>query len=256
VSETRVKTATILPLKLNVVTKFLWGPQEPLIQKIPKPAFLMNDDDSGRCQMFKVGIPELALVNYAKSIARSNSTFIDGGAHMGVYSILLADNFEKVYAFEPQRRTYFQLCGNIFINEKDNIITNCAALTDKQQANDVRTLYIVSDDGGGSTLEKTTETVKRTEEVRTTAIDDYAIENVGLIKLDIEGSELAAIQGAENTLRNNAYPPIIFEANGHSWCKTTTEDLFRHLTSLNYQIAKIQPFDNMYLARQGEDLLR
>ena len=92
------------------MTTFLWGPQEPLIQKIPSPAFLMHDDESGRCQMFNVGIPELALVKYAKSIARPNSNFIDGGAHMGVYSILLADTFKTVYAFEPQSRTYRQLC--------------------------------------------------------------------------------------------------------------------------------------------------
>jgi FkbM family methyltransferase len=238
------------------MTTFLWGPQEPLIQKIPKPAFLMHDDESGRCQMFRVGIPELALVNYAKSIARPNSVFIDGGAHMGVYSILLADSFKQVFAFEPQARTYRQLCGNIFINEKENIITNCAALTDKERANDVMTLHIVSDDGGGSTLERTPETVKRTEEVRTTAIDYYRLENVGLIKLDVEGSELAALHGAEETLKRNSYPPIIYESNGHSWYTHSAQDLFKYLTSLNYQIAKIQPFDNMYLARQGEDLLR
>ena len=113
---------------------------------MPDPAFLMHDDESGRCQMFSVGIPEIALVNYAKSIARPNSNFIDGGAHMGVYSILLADQFISVLAFEPQTRTYMQLCGNIFINEKENITPICAALTDKENANDLRKLSIVSDD--------------------------------------------------------------------------------------------------------------
>jgi FkbM family methyltransferase len=238
------------------VTTFLWGPREPLIQRVPDPAFLMHDDESGRCQMFNVGIPEIALVNYAKAIARPNSNFIDGGAHMGVYSILLADQFKSVLAFEPQTRTYLQLCGNIFINEKENITPICAALTDKENANDLKKLSIVSDDGGGSTLESTPEQVKRTEEVRTTALDYYDLEDVGLIKLDVEGSEYAALRGAEHTLKRNKYPPIIFEANGHRWYKHSKEDLFRYLTEMGYQISAVRPFGNMFLARQGEDLLR
>jgi FkbM family methyltransferase len=175
---------------------------------------------------------------------------------MGVYSILLADQFKSVLAFEPQRRTYMQLCGNIFINEKENITPIRAALTDKENANDVRELSIVSDDGGGSTLENTPEQVKRTEEVKTTALDYYDLEDVGLIKLDIEGSEFAALRGAEHTLKRNKYPPIIFESNDHRWYKHSKEDLFRYLTEWGYQISQVRPFGNMYLARQGEDLLR
>ncbi len=238
------------------MTTFLWGPREPLIQRVPDPAFLMHDDESGRCQMFSVGIPEIALVNYAKSIARPNSNFIDGGAHMGVYSILLADQFKSVLAFEPQRRTYMQLCGNIFINEKENITPIRAALTDKANANDIRELSVVSDDGGGSTLEKTPEQVKHKEEVQTKALDNYDLENVGLIKLDVEGSEYAVLQGAAHTLKRNQYPPIIFEANGHKWYKHSKEQLFKYLTDMYYQISVVKPFYNMFIARQGDDLLR
>lgn len=175
---------------------------------------------------------------------------------MGVYSILLADNFKTVYAFEPQSRTYRQLCGNIFINEKDNIIASAAALTDKENANDIRTLSIVSDDGGGSTLEKTPETVKKTEDVRTTALDYHNLTDIGLIKLDVEGSEYQALRGAELTLKANDYPPILFEANGHDWYAHSKKQLFKYITEMGYQIGAIRPFDNMFLARQGLDLLR
>jgi FkbM family methyltransferase len=237
------------------VATFLWGPEQPLIVPTPEPAFLMHDDDSGRCQMFQVGIPELALVNFAKKFSSPDSIFIDGGAHMGVYSILLADSFKHVYSFEPQKRTFFQLCGNIFINEKDNITPYAAALTDVAYAGVPQTLSIVSDDGGGSTLEKTTEKVKSTEIVDTTCLDKYNFENVGLIKLDVEGSEYKALLGASHTLARSGYPPIIFECNDHAWYADSKDKLFKYLTSFNYSLAQIQPFPNMYLALQKKDQL-
>jgi len=192
---------------------YLWGPEQRLIVPTPETAFLMHDDDSGRCQMFQVGIPELALVNFVKQFSSPDSIFVDGGAHMGVYSILLADSFKQVYAFEPQNRTYFQLCGNIFINEKHNIVPHAAALTDFA---DVRTL----------------------------------------IKLDVEGSEYKALLGAKRSLEASNYPPIVFESNNHPWYSDSKDTLFKYLTSLNYSIAQIQPFTNMYLALQEKDQLK
>lgn len=227
---------------------FLWGPEQPLIVPTPERAFLMNDDESARCQMHQVGIPEITLVTFAKQLANKKGVFIDGGAHMGVYSILLADSFDQVFSFEAQRRTYFQLCGNIFINEKTNITPVHTALTDPANANTTKELKIVSDDGGGSTLEPTTEPIKSRETVKTSTIDSYHINNVALIKLDIEGSELKALKGAEYTLKRSEYPPIIFESNDHEWQTDSQSDLFEYLQGFGYKIGQIKPFNNMYIA--------
>src|SRR6056297_772566 len=50
---------------------------------------------------------------------------IDIGANFGLYSILLArlPGISAVEAFEPVRRNYNQLCGNIFANRLDAVIT-------------------------------------------------------------------------------------------------------------------------------------
>jgi len=230
------------------MTTYLWGPEQSLIVPTPDVGFLMHDDDSGRCQMHQVGIPELPIIEWAKRFGSKEKVFIDCGAHMGAYSILLADSFKEVYAFEAQRRTYMQLCGNIFINEKQNIIPHHNAVTDMVRSHSNVILSIVSEDGGGSTIRQTKQKVLSTELVKTVNIDNYRLDNVGLIKLDIEGNELAALKGAERTLERSAYPPLIFEANNDDWYAQEKEELFKYLNSLNYKIAEIRPYENMFVA--------
>jgi FkbM family methyltransferase len=236
------------------MTRFLWGPEQKLIVPTPRPAFLMNEDDSGLCQMFRVGIPEHPLIEFCKQFANSTKRFIDGGAHMGAYSILLAEHFASVEAFEAQRRTYFQLCGNIFLNEKTNITPHNFALTNHEYTYSDTTLYIVSDDGGGSSTIKPDETqIKSKETVETIHIDNFVWSNVGLIKMDVEGAELEAIQGARETLKRCNFPPILFESNGPGAHNQKRFELFKYLTNeLPYRVGNIKGYDNMFIALQQE----
>jgi FkbM family methyltransferase len=237
------------------VATYFWGPEKRLIVPTPDLAFLMHDDDSGRCQMHQVGIPEKPIIDWAgQTFGDKEKLFIDCGAHMGAYSILLSDKFKEIHSFEAQRRTYFQLCGNIFINEKTNITPYNKAVTDPANANQKTTLSIVSEDGGGSTIRKPApfQTVLTEEKVETVTLDHYHFENVGLIKLDIEGNELKALQGARYTLMRNNFPPLIFEANNDPWFEVDKKELFHFLHAMRYEVGEIRPFDNMYFAKFSE----
>jgi FkbM family methyltransferase len=138
----------------------------------------------------------------------------------------------------------------LFINEIENVQPYHRAVTDPVKAHQIATLSIVSEDGGGSTLltPQKEQKILKTEKVKTTTIDHYRLDNVGLIKLDIEGNELKALHGAKNTLERSDFPPIIFEANNDAWYAEQKESLFKYLNSLNYEIGEIRPFENMYVA--------
>jgi FkbM family methyltransferase len=227
----------------------VWNPELDQITAAQGLTFLMHRDDSAQCQMHQVGIPEASIVNWASNqFSNKEKLFIDGGAHMGVYSIMLADKFKQVHSFEAQRRTYNQLCGNIFLNEKTNIYPHNVALTNQVKANQLTTLSIVSEDGGGSTVCKPHSPVLATERVKTKTIDSYHLENVGLIKLDIEGNELSALQGAQFTIERSGYPPIIFEANEDEWYAEQKKELFNYLNKNDYNVIEIRPFKNMFAA--------
>jgi FkbM family methyltransferase len=199
--------------------------------------------------MHSVGVPEAAIINWArKQFGDKSKTFIDGGAHMGAYSVLLSDSFKEVHSFEAQKRTYFQLCGNLFLNEKENVRPYNVAITSPPKANQITTLSIVSKDGGGSTVCEPHAPVLATEKVKTMTIDSYHIENVGLIKLDIEGNELNALEGAKATIERSNRPPIIFEANNDPWFAEQKKALFKYLNETGYDIVEIKPFNNMYAA--------
>jgi FkbM family methyltransferase len=74
-----------------------------------------------------------------------------------------------------------------------------------------------------------------TERMIITTLDTMQYENVRLIKIDVEGHELSVLLGAEHTLRENNYPPIIFEA--WTWkFPEKREVLFSHLKGLGYEI--------------------
>jgi FkbM family methyltransferase len=220
------------------MTTFLWHPNEPSIQKIYKPVFLMNEDDSGRAQMFALGIPERPLIEMCLKVMRrpQESTFIDIGAHMGAYSVLLSPHVKAVSAFEAQQRTFFQLCGNIFINELTNVTPTRVALVSPPEAHQPEST-----------------TVLRNELVKTRTLDNYRIYgDVGMIKIDVEGYEYKVLLGASNTLKESNYPPILFESNSQN----VDEELRVQLEQWGYKTTKLPNFPNMFLARQGEDLLR
>lgn len=190
------------------------------------------------------GLFECQLIEWSKQFCNKNKVFLDIGAHTGTYAVSLAPFSESVVAFEPQRATYYALCGSVATSGlSDKIDCKQFGLGAEEQVG-AQVLKIVSNDGGGSSLDPNeNEKVLREETVEVRTLDSLDIQNVGFIKMDVENNELNVLRGALNTLRESGYPPILFESNG------SNPVLFGFLReALKYKIVTVGGISNMFLA--------
>jgi len=175
---------------------------------------------------------------------------LDIGANLGSYVVPIAKQFPNLrfFSFEPQRIIYYQLCSNIILNSLDNITAIQLGLSDKQDI--VQTTvpdYAAETNIGAFSLDDEVRenqyecaTVGETELMNIVTLDMMGIENIKLIKIDVEGLELNVIKGGLKTLEANNYPPIIFEAwTFKPWYQERRKELCNFIESLGYQITVV-----------------
>ena len=200
------------------------------------------------------GIFEYNLIKWAETFLVNDSVFVDIGAHIGTYSVLLGKRCRRVHSFEPQSATFECLKGSVHVNLMNNINIYNVALGDSSGS---ANLHKVSEDGGGSSLTKVyseeTETeIIGTEEVEVRTLDSYELLGIDFLKIDVEGFELQVIKGMTKTLEKNGYPPFIFEAWPDEWYTHLKKELFEYIESLGYTIESIELAKNMFLAKHPE----
>jgi hypothetical protein len=189
------------------------------------------------------GLCENYLIEWSKQLCSKDKIMLDIGAHSGTYTISLANHCKHIYCFEPQRLTYYSLCGSVALSNLKNITCYQFGLGSESQVGK-QILNIVSLDGGGSSLFTNNGEVLETEDIEIKTLDSLQIDNIGFIKIDVEDNELHALLGAKETLRRSNYPKILFEMNREN------KELLDFFAELRYKIVSIGGFNNMFLAEQ------
>ena len=194
------------------------------------------------------GLFENNLIEWCKQFCRKDAFILDIGAHTGSYAITLAPYCANVIAFEPQKMTYYALCGGVALSGANNIECLKLGLGNTDQ-NGSKTLHIVSNDGGGSTLHApNSDKILNSEVIEICTLDSLNIQSkISFIKMDVEENELQVLQGGMETIVRAGYPKILFESNSQT--NTALFDYLREI--LGYQIIKVSGFFNMYLAERS-----
>jgi FkbM family methyltransferase len=176
--------------------------------RIGDVAFLI-DHASATHRYVYYGAYEQETVRHMRNALRPGDVCIDAGANIGYITAEMAASVGptgKVYAFEPS-----QTCQRIlasFLADAPNVEIVPAAVSEHTGTDTFfDTERIVTSGYGvlGSIAEPTDAT---TYDVKTWSIADFCserrIEHVRYLKLDVEGSELAALRGARAMLKAGA----------------------------------------------------
>lgn len=133
------------------------------------------------------------------------SLAIDGGAHVGTWSRTLSGRFEKVIAIEPSADTFEALMTNLVTFGCGNVDARNIALGATPGTVEMHL------EGRGVELQNTgARFAKPGGTIPVETIDSWNLPSLGLLKLDVEGSEPNALRGAVATLRR-CRPIVIYE---------------------------------------------
>ncbi len=161
------------------------------------------------------GMPESRTasgeVAMLRKLLQGKDLFVDIGANCGLYSLIAAKAGVPVLAVEPNRLNYLRLKQNIDHNGFANIQPHALALSDKPGR---AALY---GGGEGASLQRNWGGMTNTyaQEVEIDTLDNLLASQNGLgeilIKIDVEGHELAVLSGAHGLLMREKAPVWIME---------------------------------------------
>ena len=195
------------------------------------------DQEEGLDKKILAGVPfEERQIEFAcqKILEMKISRLIDVGANFGLYTVLLGriDSIIHVESFEPVRRTFNQLSGNVFSNKLDSKVKlHRIALGDFNGSFEINKspnnsgLARLSLDGA-----KSSEIFTERETIQVCKGDEILeLESESIyIKIDVEGYALGVLKGMDKILNSNKGVLQIE-------CKSTERDIFDFLSNAGWK---------------------
>jgi len=199
------------------------------------------------------GIYEKELTSVFTKLIKKGMNIVDIGAHIGYYTLLasrLVGPNGKVFAFEPDPVNLIYLKTNISINNCSNVIITSKAVFRKNG----EAYLLIQPDHSTNYLSRFPKDKEGAFKVPTVTLDVFfgmlGWPRVDLIKADVEGSEVAVLEGMTELSRRNPHLCIILECNPKALKRAgySTDSLITSLKNLGYNKGYIierslQPFD-------------
>jgi FkbM family methyltransferase len=153
-----------------------------------------------------------------RSVVGPGTIVLDVGASVGSYSMLFGQwtgRRGRVYAFEPAPEIRAVLERHVALNDLDGIVVPVAAAASDANG---RSTFVTPGPHGISRLAAAGEFAPLT--VDTITIDEFCKREAvkpDLIKIDVEGAELAVLRGARDTLRTRRDVAVFVELHPTLW---------------------------------------
>ena len=177
-------------------------------------------DDPAIADEMGNGFYEPWLLDFIKDNV-SGGTWIDCGANFGNHTVFFDKMCynSKVVAIEPMPENLEYLQRNVSVNDCDKTRIIKAAVSDKKTKADAvrigrKSQYKIQEGRGA---------------IQVVTIDSLKLRDVRLIKMDVEGHEMAALKGAHETIKK--YKPELFIEIWHDLDKFQ-----QHLAQYGYEV--------------------
>lgn len=166
------------------------------------------------------GLYETDTLRWMNAITTRGDTVFDLGAHVGCFTLRAAQSVGaagSVHAFEPIESNACLLEKSLAANAFTHVRLNRVAVSDAPGIVQLHRPPAVSHNASGFASLYPFFSNARIESAPGVALDDYIeankLDQIDLIKMDVEAAEVCALRGLARTLRRLPLPRILTEVN-------------------------------------------
>jgi FkbM family methyltransferase len=173
------------------------------------------------------------LFNYLLKNKKDSIVF-DVGCNIGYYSLISSKYCQKIYAFDANINNINMIIDSMQLNNITNIQTICCAVSDT--TNKLFKTDRIHEHNIGS-LKVVEVTNPNESNISSITLDSFIknnnIQDIDILKIDIEGSEMSCLKGLEDTLQQDIIKNIIIEITP-LWSVEEAKDILLYLQSKKY----------------------
>lgn len=237
-----VYTTVLRPKPIRALTNAILRSMIPNTVVIPEGTIILNPDDPVVSGALMLGVHEPTFRTYFTASIFPGMTVLDIGANIGYYTLIASKrtgDTGRVISFEPEDVNASILDHMVRENALTNVSVSRVAIG---ATNERSTLYLDPHNKGKHTLVPTDGNMHATVQTKTltSALLEYSVRQVDLIKMDIEGWEAKAFQGMWDIIERDK-PELFFECAPVRIRKTGEDpvSLLARIRDLGYELSEI-----------------
>lgn len=198
-------------------------------------------------------LEEEALIDEIVAEVQADDVYWDVGANIGTHALLpaAANPEASVIAVEPHHRNIAKLIRNKTLNDLENVTILPVALSDR---NGTAALHGEEDRPGYGSFSLVDTSAETVADVPVRPGDDVIEDGVptpSVVKIDVEGGELAVLDGLEGTLSSSAVRTVFCEVHQQEGVSEDTVE--RRFREFGYDVSRIAERGPMVFLRADRD---
>ncbi len=198
----------------------------------------------GSKEAIKWATRDLASIDAILPLVAGRTLCVQAGGNLGIFPKYLARHFRTILTFEPEPTLFAHLSANA---PEQNIIRMQAALGEKPGL----VSMACSRRGDHGPVHEGLTHVAGEGSIPMLRLDDFELPYLDLLMLDLEGYELYALRGAEQTIRR-CRPLVVVEINrncGHYGIGP--DDVRGCIESLGYHRGLVAYSDEVFIPNEA-----